>query len=124
MQRDRVHNGLPIKLVTDYSNIPTGTRAAVDATGIMKDGVWWFTVKWHHYRPIPTRFPQDVIDTVWTSGCQIGRGGARTRRRRAGDCEDEARVSAFIDCLPNTGVRCALARGKAFVADDFDPKSI
>ena len=24
----------------------------------MRDGAWWFTVRWHHYRPIPIRFPQ------------------------------------------------------------------
>lgn len=62
MQRDEMHKGLLVRLLSEYSNVPTGTWATVDSTGIMRDGVWWFTVRWHLYRPIPTRFPQGVTD--------------------------------------------------------------
>lgn len=46
MQRDEMHKGLLVRLLSEYSNVPTGTWATVDSTGIMRDGVWWFTVRW------------------------------------------------------------------------------
>jgi hypothetical protein len=51
-----------VKLLTDYSSVPAGTLATVDSTGTMRDGTWWFTVRWHHYRPIPQRFPRTVAE--------------------------------------------------------------
>jgi hypothetical protein len=60
MQREEVHTGLLVKLLTDYSNVPAGTFAAVDSTGT--DRSWWFTVRWRHYRPIPERFPHAVFE--------------------------------------------------------------
>jgi hypothetical protein len=57
-----VQKGLLLKLVTDYSNVPAGTWATVDSTVTMKDGAWWFTVRWHHYRPIPRAFPRAVSE--------------------------------------------------------------
>ena len=60
MRREELHKGRRVKLLTDYSNVPAGTWATVDSTGSMKDGAWRFTVRWHHYRPIEIRFPQDV----------------------------------------------------------------
>jgi len=70
MQRDEVHKGLLVRLLSEYSNVPTGTWATVDSTGTMKDGAWWFTVQWHNYRPIPKRFPRDVTEcsiNLWES---------------------------------------------------------
>ena len=28
----------------------------------MQDGVWWFTVRWRPYTPIPHKFPRDVVE--------------------------------------------------------------
>jgi hypothetical protein len=74
MQRDRVQKGILIKLKTDYSNVPAGTWGTVDATGSMNDDTWWFRVKWHHYRPIPTKFPREVIEyslNLWEADLAI-----------------------------------------------------
>ena len=62
MQRDEVHKGLLVRLLSEYSNVPTGTWATVDSTGIMRDGGWWFTVKWHPYKPIATKFPRNATE--------------------------------------------------------------
>lgn len=62
MQHENVQKGLLLKLLTDYSNIPAGTWATVDATGTIKDGAWWFTVRWSDYKPIAARFPRDVTE--------------------------------------------------------------
>jgi hypothetical protein len=70
MLRDEVHKGLFVRLVTDYSNVPAGTWATVDSTGTMRDGAWWFTVRWHDYTPIPERFPHIVTEyslNLWES---------------------------------------------------------
>ena len=70
MQRKTLHKGLVIKLLTDYSNVPAGAWATVDSTGTMRDGAWWFTVRWHHYRPNPERFPYAVTEyslNLWES---------------------------------------------------------
>jgi hypothetical protein len=70
MQRETLHKGLVIKLLTDYSNVPAGTLATVDSTGTIRDGAWWFTVRWHHYKPITARFPRDVAEyslNLWES---------------------------------------------------------
>ena len=64
MQRDEVHKGVLVRLVADYSNVPTGTWATVDSTGIMRDDVWWFTVKWHPYQPIATNSLVMPLNTV------------------------------------------------------------
>jgi len=62
MLRNQVHNGLLIRLLRDYSNVPAGTPATVNAVGTMIDGSWWFTVRWHTYKPIPNKFPRDAIE--------------------------------------------------------------
>jgi hypothetical protein len=62
MERERIHKGLVAKLLTDYSNVPAGTWATVNSAGIMRDGTWWFSVRWHHYKPIPNRFPREVSE--------------------------------------------------------------
>jgi hypothetical protein len=70
MQRKTLHKGLVIKLLTDYSNVPAGTWATVDSTGTMRDGAWWFTVRWHSYQPTTVRFPRDVAEyslNLWES---------------------------------------------------------
>ena len=70
MRREVLHKELLIRLLADYSNVPADTWATVDSTGTMKDGAWWFTVKWQHYRPIPIRFPQGVTEyslKLWES---------------------------------------------------------
>src|SRR4029079_14191898 len=36
MQRDEMHKGLLVRLLSEYSNVPTGTWATVDSTGIMR----------------------------------------------------------------------------------------
>ena len=70
MQRETLHRGLLIKLVTDYSNVPAGTWATVNSTGFANDNVWWFTLRWHPYKPIPGKFPREVIEyslNLWES---------------------------------------------------------
>ena len=70
MQHNSVHRGLLIKLLTDYSNVPGGTWATVDATGTMRDGAWWFTVRWRPYTPIPDTFPRGATEystNLWES---------------------------------------------------------
>jgi hypothetical protein len=70
MQRKTLHKGLVIKLLTGYSNVPAGTLATVDSTGTMRDGAWWFTVRWHSYKPISVKFPRDVVEyslNLWES---------------------------------------------------------
>jgi hypothetical protein len=70
MQRNTLHKGLVMKLLTDYSNVPAGTWATVASTGTMRDGAWWFTVRWHSYKPTPVRFPCDVAEyslNLWES---------------------------------------------------------
>jgi hypothetical protein len=62
MCRDEVKKGVLVRLLAAYSNVPVGTWATVDSTGTTRDGDWWFTVKWHHYRPIPERFPHGVVE--------------------------------------------------------------
>jgi hypothetical protein len=62
MQREEVHMGLLVRLLSDYSNVPTGTSATIDATGTMIDQAWWFTVRWHPYKPIRAKFPRQVIE--------------------------------------------------------------
>jgi hypothetical protein len=70
MQRKTLYKGLLIELLTDYSNVPAGTWATVDSTGTMRDGAWWFTVRWHSYKPTTVRFPRDVVEyslNLWES---------------------------------------------------------
>jgi hypothetical protein len=36
----------------------------------MNDNAWWFTVQWHPYKPIPAKFPREVIEyslNLWES---------------------------------------------------------
>jgi len=28
----------------------------------MRDGAWWFSVRWYDYRPIPERFPHAITE--------------------------------------------------------------
>src|SRR5687767_2477670 len=96
MQRETLHKGIVIKLLTDYSNVPAGTWATVDSTGTMRDGAWWFTVRWHDYRPIPERFPHIVIEyslNLWEPRFSTVPG--RIRRRTTGSWGDEATGLAF-----------------------------
>ena len=62
MQRDHLHKGLLVKVVSDYSNVPAGTWATVDSTGTMQDGAWWCTVRWRPYTPIPHKFPREMME--------------------------------------------------------------
>ena len=62
MQRDSVHKGLFVKLMTDYSNVPARTWATVNTTGTSRDGTWWFTVRWRPYTPIPHKFPRGMAE--------------------------------------------------------------
>jgi hypothetical protein len=69
MQREQVHNGLVVKLLTDYFNVPAGTNATVfNAIATMSDGTWYFTVRWQPYIPIPNEFPSQMTEcslTLW-----------------------------------------------------------
>jgi hypothetical protein len=70
MQRENVHQGLVLELVTSYANVPAGTWATVDSTGNMHDGAWCFTVRWRPYTPIPKEFPRHVTEysiNLWES---------------------------------------------------------
>jgi hypothetical protein len=54
MQREEVHTGLLVRLLSAYSNVPAGT----------------FTVRWHPYKPIPAKFPREVMEyslNLWES---------------------------------------------------------
>jgi hypothetical protein len=62
MERQEVKKDLLIRLITNYCNVPAGTWATVSATGTMNDGVWWFTVQWQSYKPIPSKFPHGVTE--------------------------------------------------------------
>jgi hypothetical protein len=88
MRRDEVHKGLLVKLLTDYSNVPAGTWATVDSTGTMRDGAWWFTVRWQDYRPIPERFPHIVIEyslTLWEPDLALFELVSAEERQAAGE---------------------------------------
>jgi hypothetical protein len=40
----------------------------------MRNGAWWFTVRWHHYKPITARFPREVAEyslNLWESDLQL-----------------------------------------------------
>jgi hypothetical protein len=62
MQRDQVHKGRLLKLVSDYSNVPAGTWATVELVGKMQNGAWYYTVRWRPYIPIPKEFPRHVTE--------------------------------------------------------------
>jgi hypothetical protein len=62
MQREEVHMGLLVRLLSEYSNVPSGTWATVDSTAATNDDSWWFRVRWHNYRPVPDRFPRVVVE--------------------------------------------------------------
>jgi hypothetical protein len=62
MQRNQVHNGLLVKMVTDYSNVPAGTWATVESTGTMQDGTWWFAVRCRPYTPIAQKIPGQMTE--------------------------------------------------------------
>ena len=133
MQRDHVHKGLLLRLVTDYSNIPLGTWATIDSIGTIRDGAWWFTVLWHQYRPISKRFPRDVIEysiTLWERDLSLFETVPAEEEEAANRMKSESPPSATLAPLPNLGGRWPgrrLNRNAAvhpnqlslFLADDF-----
>jgi hypothetical protein len=62
MRQDEVRQGLLVRLLTDYANVPASTWAMVDSAGRMHDGAWWFTVRWRPYTPIPHKFPREATE--------------------------------------------------------------
>jgi len=41
-----IKQGLPVRLLPDWLDIPKGTFATVETVGTLFDGTWWFTVRW------------------------------------------------------------------------------
>jgi len=40
----------------------------------MRDGAWWFTVRWHSYQPTTVRFPRDLAEyslNLWESDLML-----------------------------------------------------
>ena len=108
MQRDEVHKGLLVRLLTDYSNVPTGTWATVDSTGIMRDDVWWFTVKWHPYTPISTKFPRDVTEyslNLWEKNLPLFEIVTAEQQEAARRLQPEPPPSSTLAPLPKLGLR-------------------
>jgi len=106
MQRDEVHKGLLVSLLSDYSNVPAHTWATVDLTGTMKDGAWWFTVQWHNYRPIPKRFPRDVTEysiNLWESDLALFEVASPEEEQAARRPKLELPSSSTLAPIPHLG---------------------
>lgn len=56
IQRENVSNGLLVRLLLDWLDVPKGTFATVETVGTLFDGTWWFTVRWHSYTPLPRQY--------------------------------------------------------------------
>jgi hypothetical protein len=103
MKREILNKGLVIKLLTDYSNVPAGTWATVDSTGTMRDGAWWFTVQWHHYRPILERFPHAVLEyslNLWEQDLALFEVVSTEERRAAGETKLQVPTSPNLPPAP------------------------
>jgi len=108
MQRDEVHKGLLVRLVADYSNVPTGTWTTVDSTGIMRDGVWWFTVKWHPYQPIATKFPRNATEyslNLWEKNLPLFEIVTVEDQEAAKRLQPEPPPSSTLAPIPKLGLR-------------------
>jgi hypothetical protein len=132
MQRDEVHKGLIFKLVTDYSNVPAGTWATVDAIGTMRDGAWYFTVRWRPYTPIPKIFPRAMTEysiNLWQHDLALFEILTAEEDEAARRCLLECPPPSTLASIPKLG-RCGADRGLSrsaavhpnqlslFVADD------
>jgi hypothetical protein len=103
MQRKTLQKGLVIKLLTAYTNVPAGTWATVDSTGTMRDGAWWFTVRWHDYRPIPERFPHIVIEyslNLWEPDLALFEVVSAEERQAAGETKLQVSPSPNLPPVP------------------------
>jgi hypothetical protein len=127
MQHDEVHKGLLVRLLADYSNIPSGTCAMVDSTGTMEDGTWWFAVRWRPYTPIPQKFPRQMTEyslNLWERDLALFE--VVSAEEAAGKWKPESGPS-IIPPLPQlSGGRKARRQGgihpnqlSLFLADDF-----
>lgn len=68
MKREAVHIGLSIQLVSQFLDVPPGTRATVDTVSTMWDGTWCFTVRWQGLKPQPgRRHRSDHSLNLWES---------------------------------------------------------
>ena len=108
MQRDEMHKGLLVRLLSEYSNVPTGTWATVDSTGIMRDGVWWFTVKWHPHTPIATKFPRNATEyslNLWEKNLPLFEVVTAEQREAPRRLQPASAPSSTLAPLPKLGVR-------------------
>jgi hypothetical protein len=48
MDRVDVRIGVPVRLGSDYLDVPRGTLATVETAGLFRDETWCFTVRWHN----------------------------------------------------------------------------
>jgi hypothetical protein len=48
MDREDVRIGVPVRLVSNYLDMPRGTLATIESAGMFRDAAWCFTVRWHH----------------------------------------------------------------------------
>src|SRR5687767_2013672 len=58
IQREEINKGLLLRLLSDYLDVPGGTKASVDDVAAL-GGDWWFTVRFITYQPItpPNCYP-------------------------------------------------------------------
>ena len=58
IQREEIKKALLLRLVSDYLEVPKGTKASVDDVAALGDD-WWFTVRFNTYQPItpPNCYP-------------------------------------------------------------------
>jgi hypothetical protein len=128
MRQDEVHKGLLVQLLTDYANVPTGTWAMVDSTGIMHDGAWWFTVQWRPYTPIPNKFPLGVMEyrvNLWEPDLPLFEAVSdeEEARKRTLEAPSPSHLASYpkLDggCQARRRTRVHPNQLSLFLADDF-----
>jgi hypothetical protein len=127
MRREDVQTGLLVRVVANYSNVPAGTCATVDSIGTMGDGAWFFTVRWHNYKPIQSKCPKGVTDyslNLWEADLALF--GVVSEEEQTGKrANEEVSPSWSLPSLPQLGGWKARRRRvhpnqlSLFSADDF-----
>jgi len=88
---------------------PDGHMATVHSTGIMGDGVWWFTViKWHPYTPLAIKFPRDATEyslNLWEKNLPLFEVVTAEQREAPRRLQPASAPSSTLAPLPKLGVR-------------------
>lgn len=59
--REHIHKGLHVRVLSNWIDLPAGTLATVETVGSLSDGTFYFTVRWLGLKPGTRRQP--VCDT-------------------------------------------------------------